>query len=174
MTGRNANIYFPEETYNKLKQVAGVKISRFVSEAVEEKIKREQQQKEEEFRKKLIAGYKRVAKNKKIQKEFDKLKEFSKPYRPCLVVSNDTQNEFDENIVVVGLTTDDIKNIEPFEVFIENALETGLKEPSKICCNYLHTINKKLRLVDKKCLGAVSPEIMKKVKKALKIVLNLD
>jgi len=69
MTGRNANIYFPEETYNKLKQVAGVKISRFVSEAVEEKIKREQQQKKEEFQKKLIAGYKRVAKNKKIQKE---------------------------------------------------------------------------------------------------------
>ena len=69
MTGRNANIYFPEEIYNKLKQVAGVKISRFVSEAVEEKIKREQRQKEEEFQKKLIAGYKRVAKNKKLQKE---------------------------------------------------------------------------------------------------------
>ena len=32
--------------------------------------------------------------------KFDKLKEFSKPYRPCLVISNDTQNEFDENVVV--------------------------------------------------------------------------
>ena len=69
MTGRNANIYFPEQTYNKLRQVAGVKISRFVAEAVEEKIERERQQKKEEFQKKLIAGYKRVAKNKKIQKE---------------------------------------------------------------------------------------------------------
>ena len=105
--------------------------------------------------------------------KFDKLKEFSKPYRPCLVVSNNIQNEFDENIVVVGLTTDDIKNIEPFEVFVENIPGTGLNEPSKICCNYLHTVNKKLRLINKKRIGAASPEIMEKVKKALKIVLNL-
>jgi len=69
MTGRNANIYFPEQTYNKLRQVAGVKISRFVAEAVEEKIKREEQQKKKVFQQKLIEGYKRVAKNKKIQKE---------------------------------------------------------------------------------------------------------
>jgi len=69
MAGRNANIYFPEEIYSKLRQVAGTKISRFVSEAVEEKIKREEQQKKEKFQKKLIAGYKSIAKNKKIQKE---------------------------------------------------------------------------------------------------------
>ena len=105
--------------------------------------------------------------------KFNKLKEFSKPYRPCLVVSNDAQNEFDENIVVVGLTTDDIENIEPFEVFVKNTLETGLDEPSKICCNYIHTVNKKLRLVDKRRLGVVSPEIMEKVKKALQTTLNL-
>jgi len=71
MAGRNANIYFPEKTYNKLRQVAGLKISRFVSEAVEEKIKREEQHKKEEFQKKLIAGYKKVAQNKKIQKEME-------------------------------------------------------------------------------------------------------
>jgi mRNA-degrading endonuclease toxin of MazEF toxin-antitoxin module len=105
--------------------------------------------------------------------KFDKLKEFSKPYRPCLVVSNDTQNELDKNIVVVGLTTDEMEVVRSFEVFVENTPETGLKEPSKICCNYLHTINKKLRLVEKKCLGAVSLEVMKKVKEALMIVLNL-
>jgi len=69
MTGRNANIYFPEQTYNKLRQVAGVKISRFVAEAVEEKMEREEQQKKKEFQQKLIEGYKRVAKNKKVQKE---------------------------------------------------------------------------------------------------------
>ncbi|CAG8583827.1 11178_t:CDS:2, partial [Ambispora gerdemannii] len=40
MAGRNANIYFPEETYNKLRQVAGPKISRFVSEAPLPKIKK--------------------------------------------------------------------------------------------------------------------------------------
>ncbi|MEG7978761.1 MAG: type II toxin-antitoxin system CcdA family antitoxin [Mollicutes bacterium UO1] len=69
MTGRNANIYFPEQTYNKLRQVVGVKISRFVAEAVEEKIEKEEQKKKKEFQQKLVEGYKRVAKNKKIQKE---------------------------------------------------------------------------------------------------------
>ncbi|CAI2192169.1 14137_t:CDS:1, partial [Funneliformis geosporum] len=64
--------------------------------------------------------------------------------------------------------------IRTFEVFIKNTHETGLDEPSKICCNYLHTVSKELRLVDEKCLGIVSSEIMEKVKKALKIVLNLE
>ena len=105
--------------------------------------------------------------------KFDKLKEFSKPYRPCLVVSNDTQNEFDKNIVVVGLTTDEIEKVRVFEVFIKNTPETGLKEPSKICCNYLHTVNKKLRLVEKKRLGVVNKKTLEKVKEALIIVLNL-
>jgi mRNA-degrading endonuclease toxin of MazEF toxin-antitoxin module len=106
--------------------------------------------------------------------KFDKLKEFSKPYRPCLVVSNNTQNQFDKNIVVVGLTTDEMDQIRTFEIFIKNTPENGLKEPSKICCNYLHTVNKKLRLVDKKRLGVASSDIMTKVKKVLKIVLNLE
>ena len=50
-------------------QVAGTKISRFVSEAVEEKLACTEQREQAEFQKKLIAGYKSVAKNKKLQKE---------------------------------------------------------------------------------------------------------
>jgi hypothetical protein len=69
MTGRNANIYFPEKIYNKLRQVAGTKISRFVSEAVEEKIQREEQQRKEEFNQKLITDYQSVAQSKEVQKE---------------------------------------------------------------------------------------------------------
>ncbi|CAG8805817.1 17252_t:CDS:2, partial [Racocetra persica] len=45
------------------------------------------------------------------------------------IVSNDFQNEFDDKIVVVPTTTDDIEGIQPFEVFINNALETGLDCP---------------------------------------------
>src|SRR5439155_27102741 len=105
--------------------------------------------------------------------KFDKLKEFSKPYRPCLVVSNDTQNQFDKNVVVVGQSTDELEQIRTFEIFIKNTSETGLKEPSKICCNYLHTVNKKLRLVDKQRLGVASQEIMVKVKNSLKMTINL-
>ena len=69
MTGKNANIYFPEKTYDKLRQVAGPKISRFVSEAVEEKLIKEEKKQKEEFQKKLIADYQSVAKSKKSQKE---------------------------------------------------------------------------------------------------------
>jgi mRNA-degrading endonuclease toxin of MazEF toxin-antitoxin module len=74
---------------------------------------------------------------------------------------------------VVGLTTDEMEIIRIFEVFIENTPKTGLTEPSKICCNYLHTINKELRLVGKQRLGVVSREMLEKVKEALTIVLNL-
>lgn len=105
--------------------------------------------------------------------KFEKLKEFSKSYRPCLVVSNNEQNQFDKNIVVVGLTTEELEKVRLFEVFVNNTQENGLDKPSKICCNYLHTINKELRLIEKQRLGIVSPEIIMKVKKALTIVLNL-
>ena len=62
---RNVNICFRDETYKKIKDlVERRKISRFVNEAVEEKIRHEEQeslihkQKEkEELRKEMIAGY---------------------------------------------------------------------------------------------------------------------
>jgi mRNA-degrading endonuclease toxin of MazEF toxin-antitoxin module len=105
--------------------------------------------------------------------KFEKLKEFSKPFRPCIVVSNDFQNQFDDKIVVVPATADEIEKIRVFEVFIENTEATGLEKPSKVLCSYPHTIYKKLRLVGEKRIGVASPEIMKKIKVALRIVLNL-
>ena len=69
MTGKNANIYFPEITYDKLRQVAGPKVSRFVTEAVEEKLMREEQIKKQQ----LIKGYQAQAKNKKLQKELNSM-----------------------------------------------------------------------------------------------------
>ena len=88
-------------------------------------------------------------------------------------MSNNTQNEFDDKVIVVPTTTSEVEQIRTFEVFIENTSENGLEKPSKVLCNYPHTIYKKLRLVGTKKVGVVSPEIMEKVKKALKIVLNL-
>lgn len=104
--------------------------------------------------------------------KFEKLKEFSKPYRPCLIVSNNAQNRFDTKIVVVATTTEDLENVQLFEVLIKNSPETGLDEPSKILCNYPHTIHKELRLI--KYLGTASKEIILRVKSALKITLNFD
>lgn len=80
--------------------------------------------------------------------EFPSAKEESrKPIRPVLVISDNIQNEYDEWIVVVPITTEDIKNIEPFEVFIKNTKEDGLDYPSKIQFNYPFTVDKE-RLKD--------------------------
>ena len=72
--------------------------------------------------------------------ELPKIKEFSKPFRPVLVISNNLQNEFDNLITIATLTTEDIENIRPFEVFIENTPETGLDYPSKVLTNYSFAI----------------------------------
>src|SRR5438270_831372 len=96
--------------------------------------------------------------------KFKPTKEFRKPYRPCLVVSSNSQNEFDERIIVAPFTTDKLENIKLVEVFIDNTLETGLDEPSKVQLNYPFNVDKELRLV--KRLGTVSSETMTKAKKA--------
>lgn len=70
MTGRSVNIYLQEETYNRLRKLTGErKISRFVDEAIIEKLAKEQEKNKEELKKKMIAGYKANAKNKKLQAE---------------------------------------------------------------------------------------------------------
>src|SRR5947209_16895784 len=92
--------------------------------------------------------------------KFKKAKETSKTFRPCLIISNDTQNEFNNLIVVVPISTDNIEIIEPFEVFIENSKETDLDKPSKVQFIYPLTIDKELRLVGEKRLGIAKKEIM--------------
>jgi mRNA-degrading endonuclease toxin of MazEF toxin-antitoxin module len=104
--------------------------------------------------------------------ELPKIKEFSKPFRPVLVISNDLQNEFDNLTTIATLTTDDIENAKPFEVYIENTSETGLDYPSKILVGYSFTIYKELRLI--KRLGVVSEEVMIQVKTALRITFDLE
>jgi mRNA-degrading endonuclease toxin of MazEF toxin-antitoxin module len=94
----------------------------------------------------------------------ERIKELGKDYRPVLVISNDEQNEYDDKVVVVPLTTDDIEKIKLFEVFIKNAPETGLDYPSKILLNYPFTLDKELRL--KKKVGVASLEMMIRVKRA--------
>src|SRR6185369_10772278 len=72
-----------------------------------------------------------------------KKNEDNKPIRPCVVISNDVQNEFDERIVVAGTTTENIEEVGDTEVFIENTPETGLDKPSKILLSYPRTIRKR-------------------------------
>lgn len=99
-----------------------------------------------------------------LLKNVGNIKEFSKDYRPVLVISNNEQNEYDDSAVALPFSTEDIENIKTFEVFIANTPETGLDYPSKIICDSPFTLNKEMRF--KKKIGVVSQEIMEKVKVA--------
>ena len=104
----------------------------------------------------------------------DKIKEFSKDYRPALIISNDIQNEFDEQIIMAPLTSEkeEMKEIADYEVFIKNDKETGLDKPSKVLLQRVRSVEKELRLIE--YLGTANKEIMIKVKNGLKTVLDLE
>jgi|SRR6185369_13684053 len=91
--------------------------------------------------------------------KFEKLKETRKPFRPCLIISNNNQNENDEEVIVSPLTTEEViaGEIQSFEVPIVANKKTGLKEDSRILFNRVHTVNKELRLI--KHLGKVNQEV---------------
>jgi hypothetical protein len=61
------------------------------------------------------------------------------------------------------LTTEDVENIEPFEVYVENTKENGLDYPSKLQLNYPRTVDRE-RL--KECLGALNSKRIRELKKA--------
>ena len=70
MRGHNINIYFSEETYNRIKPlISQRKVSQFVNKAVEKELDKAKKKDKEQLRERLIVAYKRMAKNKKLQKE---------------------------------------------------------------------------------------------------------
>ena len=103
--------------------------------------------------------------NRKSEKEINKI-------RPTLVVSNNIQNELDEQIIMAPLTSDEIKEVADYEVFVKNTKETGLDKPSKVLLQRIRAVEKELRLIN--YLGEVDKETMKEVEKALKTVLDLE
>lgn len=103
--------------------------------------------------------------NRKSEKEINKI-------RPSLVVSNNIQNELDEQIIMAPLTSDEIKEVADYEVFVKNTKETGLDKPSKVLLQRVRAVEKELRLIN--YLGEVDKETMKEVEKALKTVLDLE
>ena len=95
-----------------------------------------------------------------------------KKIRPSLVVSNNFQNEFDIEMIVAPLSSKKLERIEPYEILIKRNKENGLDEDSKILFNRLRAIEKEDRLGD--YIGVLDQEIMKEVKKRLKLVLDLE
>ena len=103
--------------------------------------------------------------------KFPPTKEDRKPIRPCLVISDNIQNEYGKWIVVIPLTTEDIENIEPFEVFVKNTKENGLDYPSKLQFNYPRTIDRE-RL--KEHLGVLSSKNIGELKKAWQVAFDSE
>ncbi|KLL03105.1 MAG: PemK-like protein [Mycoplasmataceae bacterium CE_OT135] len=97
---------------------------------------------------------------------------YLKKIRPSLVVSNNSQNEFDEEIIVIPLSSKELSNIEPYQSFVKRNKKNGLDEDSKLLFNRLRNIEKATRLGD--YLGTVDQEIMDEVKEKLQLVLDLE
>jgi len=88
------------------------------------------------------------------------------------VISNNEQNEFDEEIIVVPLSSQELEKIRSYELLIKRSKENGLDENSKVLFNRLRNIDKATRLGD--YIGAVNKEIMKETQERLKLVLDLE
>lgn len=88
----------------------------------------------------------------------------SQKKRPAVIISSDTYNESNEDIVVVALTS----NIEPreFSVTLTNDnLEDGtLKVTSMIRVDKIYTLNKSIVI---KIFGRIKPDIFTKIKDSL-------
>ena len=89
------------------------------------------------------------------------------------MVSNNEQNEFDEEIIVVPLSSQELERIRPHELLIKKNKENGLEKDSKILFNRLRNIEKDTRLGEER-IGVVDKEIMEEVKEKLKLVLDLE
>lgn len=96
----------------------------------------------------------------------------SQKRRPAVVISADTYNEKNEDIVVVALTS----NVEPRDFSLtvtSDDLEYGsLKITSMIRVDKIYTLNKSIIV---KTFGRVKPEILTKIKDAfLKLIEQLN
>jgi mRNA interferase MazF len=95
-----------------------------------------------------------------------------KKIRPSLIVSNDIQNEFDREIIVVPLTSKELDKIRSYEILIKKDQVNGLEKDSKILFNRLRNVEKVTRL--REYVGIVSEEVIQKAKEKLKLVLDLE
>ncbi|RHZ37659.1 type II toxin-antitoxin system PemK/MazF family toxin [endosymbiont GvMRE of Glomus versiforme] len=94
--------------------------------------------------------------------------------RPALVISNNAQNEYDNQIIVAPLTSEPEEMIKerPFTVLITKNKSNSLEKDSKILLNRVQTIDIKLRL--RNYVGYASLEIIKQAQEALKIVFDWE
>jgi mRNA-degrading endonuclease toxin of MazEF toxin-antitoxin module len=112
----------------------------------------------------------KVKKGKERELEIES---YIKKIRPSAIVSNDAQNEYDEEIFAVPLSSKELEIIRPHELLIKKNKENGLDKDSKILFNRLRNVEKDTRLGDKR-IGVLDKETMKEVNEKLKLVLELE
>jgi mRNA-degrading endonuclease toxin of MazEF toxin-antitoxin module len=95
---------------------------------------------------------------------FKKTSEDRKSFRPVLIISDDARNQFDNLIVAIPTTTENLDNIEKFEVLIKESAELKLDYSCKLQFFYPRTIDKNLRLISS--LGMANQEIINQSKRA--------
>jgi mRNA interferase MazF len=100
-------------------------------------------------------------------KKTGKGKEIAKK-RPALIVSNESQNEYGDYLIVAPLTSRNLSKVRSFELLIE---ELGLTKPSKVLLNQIRSIDKEQRIIE--YLGKVGDKTMDEVDQKLKLVLAL-
>jgi mRNA interferase MazF len=89
--------------------------------------------------------------------------------RPVLVVSNNVNNQYSGTITVLPITSKNLGEIYPFEVFISPG-KTNLPKDSKIKADQIRTLDRR-RLI--KFVGKLESEDLEAVNKAIQIHLAL-
>lgn len=93
-----------------------------------------------------------------------------KKSRPALIIQNDIGNKYSPITIIAPLTSQNIENVYPVEVFISKNI-SKLDKDSTILLNQIRTIDKS-RII--KRISKLDYETMKKVDLAIKISLNLE
>jgi mRNA interferase MazF len=91
--------------------------------------------------------------------------------RPCVVVQNNTGNEYSPTTIIAPCTTKyDPNNLYPVEVELR-ASRCELNDDAAINCSQLRTIDVDARIVGR--IGTVPPDRMEDIDEALHISLSL-
>ncbi|MFW5781715.1 MAG: type II toxin-antitoxin system PemK/MazF family toxin [Candidatus Muiribacteriaceae bacterium] len=85
--------------------------------------------------------------------------------RPGVIVSNNIGNRFSSRVIVAPVTSN-VKNIFPFQVYIDDIVQ----KPSKILVDQIRTVDK-IRLV--KYFGQLCAEKLIEIDNSLKIVFDI-
>ncbi|HEV8289346.1 MAG TPA: type II toxin-antitoxin system PemK/MazF family toxin [Candidatus Norongarragalinales archaeon] len=93
-----------------------------------------------------------------------------KKSRPAVIIQNDLGNKFSPITIIAPVTSQNIENVYPFEVFLSSK-RTGLEKDSKVLLNQIRAVDKR-RLV--KRLGRLDDEALERVDESIRISLGLE